>query len=432
MKFRFLAICILVFLFAVLRLSLVSAITIDVDFQSGTLFSASADAQAKGTILAAARDLSAAITSSLNAVPTDRYTATNGSASALFNFHADYDDPVTNQVFPFPSAILAADTVKIFVGTSNLGGNTLGLAGPHIGVGEDSTVDYDPLYPEEWVGAVTAAAAQASAAYTRGGGPLIGTLAPQNPVIIGGVAGTYSIDYGVAFGSVWFDVDENNNGYKDDAATLDDYWHWRSDTSVPSGEFDLYSVALHEMIHVLGVGTSLTWDSQVSGTSWTGSDVYSAHGSGVNVVAGDGIHIAPNVKSPRVADGIMQETVMAPYLAAGIHKELTVLDLAFLRDLGFETITPVIPDPPDFDGDGDVDGDDLVFITDSFGVDRAGDANNDGLTTGDDFLVWQRQYTEPLASTIAQIVPEPSSLALLASAMALLGVRFRSSRPRLL
>lgn len=65
--------------------------------------------------------------------------------------------------------------------------------------------------------------------------------------------------------------------------------------------------------------------------------------------------------------------------------------------------------PGDFDGDGDVDDEDLGDWQASYGVDGAADADDDGDSDGRDFLIWQRNYTGP--GTITAIsVPEPTSL----------------------
>ena len=53
---------------------------------------------------------------------------------------------------------------------------------------------------------------------------------------------------------------------------------------------------------------------------------------------------------------------MDPENQVGNRKELTLLDLAFLRDIGYETVVPTFP--PDYDGDGDVDGADLAHEQD--------------------------------------------------------------------
>jgi hypothetical protein len=65
-------------------------------------------------------------------------------------------------------------------------------------------------------------------------------------------------------------------------------------------------------------------------------------GTGVINAAGD--HFAENLMSVRLSDGLAQEVVMDPDLLNGTRKELTQLDLAVLRDLGFSTVT-AIPEP---------------------------------------------------------------------------------------
>lgn len=68
----------------------------------------------------------------------------------------------------------------------------------------------------------------------------------------------------------------------------------------------------------------------------------------------------------------------------------------------------------DFDGDGDVDNDDLAQWEGDYAANGDSDADGDGLTTGLDFLLWQENYTgslNPLAA--ATSVPEPSAVVLM-------------------
>ena len=69
----------------------------------------------------------------------------------------------------------------------------------------------------------------------------------------------------------------------------------------------------------------------------------------------------------------------------------------------------------DTDGDGDVDGRDLLNLQRGLGgtTDVSADANGNGQVDGDDFLIWQRTFgqTAPLISSLAT-VPEPSALLL--------------------
>lgn len=64
--------------------------------------------------------------------------------------------------------------------------------------------------------------------------------------------------------------------------------------------------------------------------------------------------------------------------------------------------------PADFDGDDDVDGDDLDSWANSYGSGNGGDADNDNDTDGSDYLVWQTEFTGPAALQAATI-PEPST-----------------------
>jgi hypothetical protein len=65
--------------------------------------------------------------------------------------------------------------------------------------------------------------------------------------------------------------------------------------------------------------------------------------------------------------------------------------------------------PGDFDGDDDVDADDLADWQTSYGIDGAADADDDNDSDGRDFLIWQRNYTGP-QPIAAHSVPEPTSL----------------------
>ena len=77
----------------------------------------------------------------------------------------------------------------------------------------------------------------------------------------------------------------------------------------------------------------------------------------------------------------------------------------------------------DFDGDGDVDGDDLTQWQGDYGVNADSDADGDGDSDGFDFLVWQQNYmgSSPLAA--ASAVPEPSTVILLVVGFTLLSRR---------
>ena len=89
-----------------------------------------------------------------------------------------------------------------------------------------------------------------------------------------------------------------------------------------------------------------------------------------------------------------------------------------------EVLTPY---SADFDGDGDVDGDDLSIWQGAYAMDEAGDADTDGDTDGADFLLWQQQYTGSLSLVnAATAVPEPTAVTL--ALLGCVGLVFRRRR----
>jgi hypothetical protein len=318
-----------------------SAINIQLVYPVGSLFSATHDLAAKSAINAAAADISAAITTSLNAINTDVYTGTNGSTTATFDWSYEISNPTTSGSSFIGTATVAANNVVLHVGAKNLTGSTLGIGGPS-GMGYQLN---GSGFPNQWVGAVASAESQSETAYRRGSGPVIGTLTGN--LTLGSTTANFSVDYGIAYGSLALDWDGNNNGVKDSDAELNNYWHFDHTTPTASGKRDIYSVALHEILHALGMGASSSWDANISGNNWTGTEVIALHGTGTNLVTLTGDHIAEGIMSSRIYDGVPQEVALDPTVATGMRKFLTALDLAFLRDIGYTTIVPApaVPEP---------------------------------------------------------------------------------------
>ena len=310
---------------ALLFLLLASAISTDAalvqldysyDAANGNFFGS--NPTAKASLEAAARDLGNAITGSLGAVTTDIYSGTNGSTTATFDWKFNVNDPTTGTAVTVNTFTFAANAVTIAVGTRPLAGTTLGVGGPAGGgfsLGGSG-------FASQWVGAVAAAESASNAAMPRGGGPVIGTLTGTST--LGGTTANYTVRYGAMLGSLSFNSTST--------------FHYDSTTPVGAGENDFYSVALHELIHSIGFGTSDTWTSLHSGTTWTGPNVIALEGTGANLVSADGGHIADSRMSTRITDGTAQEAAMDPSLTVGTRKLLTQLDLAFLRDIGFTTV----------------------------------------------------------------------------------------------
>ncbi len=283
---------------------------------------------AKAAVDAAAQDISNAITSSLGAITTDIYSGTSGGTTVDFDWRLHVTNPSTGATVVQSTFNTPVNLMTIYVGMQPLTGMTLGIGGPaSVGIGASASGPAGGL-----PAAVGLANAASNAAMQRGAGPIIGTLS-------GSIGGTsYALNFGAIRGSLSFDSDSDNNGSADTPAELAAYWHYDHTAAVAAGKNDLYSVALHEILHSIGFGTADTWTGLTLGTTWTGSNVIALTGSGANMVSADGGHIADGAMSTRLSDGGAQEAVMDPSITQGTRKSLTQLDLAFLRDIGFATV----------------------------------------------------------------------------------------------
>ncbi len=127
-------------------------------------------------------------------------------------------------------------------------------------------------------------------------------------------------------------------------------WHTDYQVSPTGGLPDLFSVLLHELGHVFGIGTADYWHNQVSGGSFTGSLTEALFGAPVPLDAeaahwaNSGIGTSPaaaGFEAAGVSAGTPQETALDPVIALGQRKVLTELDLAGLADVGWELAQPV-------------------------------------------------------------------------------------------
>ena len=196
---------------------------------------------------------------------------------------AVFSNPNTGAATNLVDLVIPADTVRVFVGARMLGGNTLGIAGP-------------------------------------GGFSAMGFGSFPNDVETRGEIGAPGSDFGPWGGSAAFDVDSA--------------WHFGA--GLPGfGMNDFFSVAVHELAHVLGFGTSTSWANQVfdvdpgvcgGGLQFQGS----ASGS---VCLEDRGHWEDGTLS--LANGVPQEVSMDTDLTTGDRKLFTDLDFAGLQDVGW-------------------------------------------------------------------------------------------------
>jgi len=179
-----------------------------------------------------------------------------------------------------------ADTMTIYVGAQAFAGNTLAQAGP-------------------------------------GGFSYSGSIDPNRGQ--GTTFGPDATDFGPWGGSMSFN--ETTRWYFDnDTSTLESF----------SGN-DFYSVALHELGHVFGIGTADSWSNLISSDGlFTGANSSALFGS--DIALDNASHWANGTSY----NG--QEASMTASITSGTRKEFTELDYAALSDIGWE-IKPV-PVPP--------------------------------------------------------------------------------------
>ncbi len=267
----------------------VSAITITLDYTYDSL----------GFFTAAHKNVLADAAGFLEGRLSDSLTAINSQGPNHYNV-SFFDPANTTTNVQISNYDVAADTLVVYVGGANLSGSTLAVGGPG-GFGVSGTQNF------------------VDNAKSRGQTNAFGTGAT---------------DFAPWGGAISFDTGTN--------------WYLDADTSTTESfsGFDFFTVALHEMGHVLGMGGADSWSTWVSGSVFTGPESTAVNGGNVALHT-DSSHWASGTQG--LADGVLQDTIMSPSIAAGQRKLYTDLDLAALSDIGWEVtpyaVTPV-PLPP--------------------------------------------------------------------------------------
>ncbi|MEM9353410.1 MAG: hypothetical protein AAGA92_10385 [Planctomycetota bacterium] len=353
---------------------------------------AAAGAQAAAAVEAAAAFYTDLLEDSFTGISTPApFFSQQFNGSVTWQWTHSFSNPSTGSTAFINDDTFAADEYRVYVGARSLGGSTLGRGGPG-GFGWSSTpsggftseeIDQLNQITDDFSNAVTTRGE--TSGFARWGGAMT------------------------------FDSDSSTN------------WHYDHTTQPSSGESDLFSVALHELGHVVGIGLADQWDTWVNTVTEEYSGPASVAEFGGNVPLDcdpfdDGCaHWAEGVSSTVYGTSITQETLMDPTVTQGTRKLLTTLDAASLTDIGWTVAPPPTFAEADYDQDGDVDADDLTRWGNWFTINGNGDADGDGDTDLADVLVWQKQYT----GTITPItpVPEPAAATLIVVAAFLRGTR---------
>ncbi len=154
-----------------------------------------------------------------------------------------------------------------------------------------------------------------------GGYSTSGSAAWNDLVAARGQAGVFDspeTDYGPWGGSITFDSDQN--------------WYFgTTPEEQASGQQDFLSVAMHELGHVLGVGTADSWDRYVVGSSFTGPNAVAEYD-----VTASSVPLQNDAHFREDLEEAGQEVAMDPSLLVGTRKLFTALDYAALKDIGWE------------------------------------------------------------------------------------------------
>lgn len=371
--------------------SSVGAININIDYSYDTGFFNN-NSTARASIEAAADFLSEVITDDLNSISTPPPFVIQGNTIS-WSWNLDFSNPATGNPLSISNPTIEEDEYRIYVGARNFTGNTLGVGG----AGGWGAVFYDTTGNSEF----DAIDSQF-----------------ENDVRTRGETSGFSA-WG---GSLSFDTNSN--------------WHF-DHTTLPangSNSNDFYSVAIHELVHALGLGGSSEWNALASGGFFTGSNSRDVFGSSVPLNAGSD-HWAENTMSRVYGGTTLQEALLDPTIQRETRKELTELDAAALVDIGWTLVEPQIPTlAGDYNNDGIVDVADFTVFRDSFGSSSQLDADGSGNGVIDiqDYNLWASAYSNSDSSTASigfnagQAVPEPHSSLLAMMMLASISLATRS------
>ncbi len=262
------------------------ALTLDFDYSYDTsgFFD---NNQAKYTLEAAGNFFESVLQDDLAAI----------SSGKRGSFTANFYDPSTGKDIVSEGFSVAKNTLKIYVGARDLKGFTLGSGGP----GGYSISNYTPN--SDWYLSVI----------TRGEGATTD------------VRGDSATDFAPWGGSLAFD--SNASWFFDQTpATADD---------IPSGWSDFYSVALHEIAHLLGFGIADSWKNLVSDQDFTGTNARKVYGQDPPLSLYK-VHWKNGIVSRVPGINMLQEAAMDPSIKVGTRKYVTELDLAALDDIGWD------------------------------------------------------------------------------------------------
>jgi hypothetical protein len=217
---------------------------------------------------------------------SDNLTAINSGVGGSVDFQ--FSNPSGSGSITVTNGSVAANELRVYLGAEVMAGSTLGTGGP---------------------GGYSASGTQSFFDNLASRGQL-GALEPT------------ATDFGPWGGVISFNS----------AAA----WYFGTGT-VGAGQSDFYSVAVHELGHVLGYGTADSWNAKVNSLTDTFTGAY----SGTRALSSDEAHWIAGTSSD--VNGLSQEAAMDPNITVGTRKYFTTLDYQGLQDIGWEVTA--VPEP---------------------------------------------------------------------------------------
>lgn len=304
-----------------------------------------ANAQAKAALEAAAGFYSTILTDTFDAITVPNpYPSTFPGSNGVVHWSWDVQfqhpsDSSPNEV-TITSPVIASDQYVIYVGARPLSGNTAGEGGPGGYSTASTTVTGTNSFTQSDIQTINSRTATLNQAITTRG-----ETEPNTFVRWGGV--------------LTFDNDGSTS------------WHLNHLQQPIGNVTDFYSIAIHELGHALGFGTSDEWMSFVDepNVKFVGNHAMAQNGiQPVPLAAFNNLgHWLEGKQSVIYGTATAQEAAMDPSVLNGTRKRLTELDAAALKDIGW-TLGPAP------------------------GVD--GDYNNNGIVDAADYAVWRKRLNQ--------------------------------------
>lgn len=128
------------------------------------------------------------------------------------------------------------------------------------------------------------------------------------------------------------------------SADDDTVWDYSIDGStLGAGETHFYSVMIHEIAHVAGLGIAPAWSNLITGSTFTGTEASALYGSAVPTIGGD--HFDNSVEGNIFGTTTTQTASLAQSIGVNETRFFTDLDVAALDDIGWDVASAPVPEP---------------------------------------------------------------------------------------